>query len=139
MASFHIHSARGLRAGLAPALSAVLLTLFAPPSPPKAAEPVSQVVDGDTIRIGEERIRLMGFDTPETRCRCREECLLAAEATALLARILGSGEVEIDRRRKDRYGRTLAVVTVDGRDVAETMIDTGLAYPYEGGRRRSWC
>jgi endonuclease YncB( thermonuclease family) len=40
---------------------------------------------------------------------------------------------------QDRYGRTLAVVLADGRDVAEVLIGEGLAREYHGGRREGWC
>ncbi|WP_290897841.1 thermonuclease family protein [Hoeflea sp.] len=41
--------------------------------------------------------------------------------------------------RTDRYGRTLACVYADGRDVAKALIAAGLARPYDGGRREGWC
>ncbi len=47
--------------------------------------------------------------------------------------------IEIGRRAKDRYGRTLARVAVDGRDLGELLVGVGLARPYHGERRQSWC
>lgn len=41
-------------------------------------------------------------------------------------------------RVKDRYGRTLATIEVNGRDVGKIMIAEGLARPWTG-KRRSWC
>jgi endonuclease YncB( thermonuclease family) len=45
----------------------------------------------------------------------------------------------LESGKLDRYGRTLASVTVNGRDVGEILIGEGLARPYQGGRRGSWC
>jgi micrococcal nuclease len=99
-----------------------------------------RVVDGDTIAIGRERIRLMGFDAPEThRPRCARERRLGQRARARLAGLLRGGEIGLQRRGRDRYGRTLAVLAADGRDVAAIMIAEGLARPYHGERRKGWC
>jgi micrococcal nuclease len=111
---------------------------------PACAEPVKPgeivIIDGDTVAIGNERIRLKGFDTPETYdAKCADELALGLEATDALGRLLKSGKVEIKRnRRKDLYGRTLARITVNGVDVAR--IGEGLAVRYNGrGRRLDWC
>jgi endonuclease YncB( thermonuclease family) len=49
-----------------------------------------RVVDGDTIRLGRERIRILGIDTPETqnRARCDAERRLAALATMTLKELI---------------------------------------------------
>jgi micrococcal nuclease len=70
--------------------------------------------DGDTIRCGDERIRLTGIDAPELgRCKPRRRrCALgdgAASRRALQAAMM-KGELRIVRLGRDRYGRTLAVV-----------------------------
>ena len=57
-----------------------------------------------------------------------------------LEELLASGEVRvIENGRTDKYRRTLAHVEVDGRDVGEILIGEGLARPYSGERRKSWC
>ncbi|MBC7101782.1 MAG: thermonuclease family protein [Parvibaculum sp.] len=99
------------------------------------------VYDGDTILLGQERIRIVGLDTPELGhlARCREEGVAAERAKQALIGEIARGNVALDRQGIDRYGRTLARVTVDGRDVASTLIANGLARPYSGGRRDGWC
>jgi micrococcal nuclease len=96
------------------------------------------VIDGDTILVDGERVRIMGLDAPEIDCHCPRECRLAQEAKGALARLLAQPPV-IERHGKDRYGRTLARVTAGGRDVADSLIARGLARPYHGGRRQPWC
>lgn len=108
---------------------------------PASAERIARVVDGDTIVTASgEKVRLMGFDTPEIRGKCPRERELARQATALLRRLAGSG-LKLERRGRDRYRRTLAVArTPAGEDVAAALIRAGLAHPYEGrGPRGGWC
>jgi len=97
-------------------------------------------VDGDTLRCGAERVRIVGLDAPEMQGRCARERRLAVAARDRL-QVLVRGGAEIRRQpRPDRYGRTLAVVRDrDGRDVAAVLIAEGLARPHGRGRRASWC
>ena len=99
------------------------------------------VVDGDTFYIGGEKVRIAGIDAPETHpSRCADEARLGNAATEQLHALLNSGAVtmtSIDRDR-DRYGRLLRNVAVNGADLGETMIGAGVAREYGGGRR-PWC
>lgn len=106
-------------------------------------------VDGDTLRnlrTG-ERLRLIGIDAPELHpARCERERSLGLAARAFLQhRIEIAREVRVERRdrypdgRRDRYGRTPAVVLVDGVDVAHELVKDGFARPYAGGERQGWC
>lgn len=97
------------------------------------------IPDGDTIRCDGEYIRLANIDTPELRgAKCPAERRLAKVAKRRLDDLLHSGEVTIARNGRDRYRRTLAVISVNGIDVGETLIAEDLARPWEG-RRRTWC
>src|SRR6188472_3699291 len=77
---------------------------------PGATWTVSEVIDGDTIRVAnagvEEVVRLVGINTPE-----HDECW-SDEATAALAEVLGTGPVRMERDVSDRdqYGRLLRYV-----------------------------
>jgi micrococcal nuclease len=65
---------------------------------------------------------------------------LGQKATARLEQLIASGVARIiESGRRDKYGRTLAVLTVNGEDVAGVMIGEGLARAYHGERRQSWC
>lgn len=118
---------------------------------------VVSVIDGDTLEVrvhiwlGQElntRVRLAGIDAPELRGNCDREKDLARRARAyLLARLLpaeaevGSGEIRLREVRYGKYaGRVLArVETLDGTDLGQGLIAAGLARPYDGRRRASWC
>jgi micrococcal nuclease len=100
------------------------------------------VTDGDTIRHDEETYRLMGFDTPETfRSRCAAELKFGLEAKEyLLQRLRNGKELQLHWKGMDKYRRRLAVLTIDGVDIAADMIEAGLAVEYHGkGKRINWC
>ena len=98
-----------------------------------------RVVDGDSIVCNRERIRLLDIDAAETeQARCPAERARGDAATAALRRMLGNGMIEIERDGRDGYGRTLALVRVNGPDVGAAMVAGGYARPYAGGRR-PWC
>ncbi len=100
------------------------------------------VVDGDTIYLNGEKIRIAGIDAPETHdYGCPTELDRGERAASRLKSLLNSGGpvtlTSIDRD-EDAYGRKLRNVAVGGADVGDTLIGEGLARAYGGGRR-SWC
>jgi len=109
-------------------------------------------LDGDTARdTCGETFRLVGFDTPEhaPRAKCPQEAELARQAHERLGQLIEDGKLwggRLERTgRKGKYGRTLARLFAYNRetgkveDVGVVMIRDGLARPYDGGKRRSWC
>lgn len=88
-------------------------------------------IDGDTLRCGRERIRLLGIDAPEMPGHCRRgrQCVEGdpIAAKVALAAAIARGPATIERRGRDRYGRTLARVSVSGVDLSEHMVRTGHA------------
>lgn len=100
------------------------------------------IVDGDTIKINKTTYRLMGFDTPETyQAKCEPEKVKGEAATERLTELLLAAKViEIDTRGRDKYRRLLAVLYIDSKDIAVTLIREGHAVPYNGRtKRRDWC
>jgi endonuclease YncB( thermonuclease family) len=96
------------------------------------------VIDGDSLRAGNDNIRLIGIDAPELRQSCRDEhgrewtCGRAAKAR--LAALIGGAEVACTARGHDRYGRTLAVCSAgDIADLGETLVREGYAVDYYQG------
>lgn len=102
---------------------------------------VTCVVDGDTLWLNGEKIRAMGYDTPEPQtniCGGEREKRLAAQASARFMQLLNTTEITIERRGKDQYGRTLAVIRSNGRLMGEILISEGLARRWPDGRE-FWC
>lgn len=99
------------------------------------------VVDGDTIWLRGEKVRIADIDTPETHdFGCQSEKDLGDRATTRLLELLGTGSITLEPidRDKDQYGRLLRLVLVNGESVGDTLVEEGLARWYEGGRR-PWC
>jgi endonuclease YncB( thermonuclease family) len=89
--------------------------------------PVTEIVDGDTIRCGElGRVRLLLIDTPE-----RDQKPWGARARSALEALLAVGSearLESDVQARDQYGRLLAYVyRSDGLQVNEMMVRNGYA------------
>ena len=94
---------------------------------------VVAVVDGDTIDVSwgvrRERLRLLGVDTPETVDPRRPVGCYGPEASAYTHRRLQGRSVRLrfDRQRRDRFGRLLAYVEVDGRRFNDELLAGGYA------------
>lgn len=106
------------------------------------------VIDGDTFKIGERKIRIIGIDAPETHpARCDAEAKMGEKATAELQRLLNQGPFTMVGRIDDpvdKYGRELRAVRrvkADGATqlIAREMIDSGMVRAYRGSFRKSWC
>jgi micrococcal nuclease len=100
------------------------------------------VIDGDTVLAQGITVRLLGFDAPAINAnKCAFEQELGLKAKARLEELVDHGEtVSLQSSgRKDRFGRTLGTLVINGVDVADTMILEELAVPFDGGKRRSWC
>lgn len=98
--------------------------------------PVS-VHDGDSIRCGSERVRIEDIDAPELpdspKCRDARRSYAWCDYRAgyrsrdALQAFLSKGPVMIERIGVDRYGRTLARVSVNGQDAGAYLVGLGLA------------
>jgi micrococcal nuclease len=117
----------------------VLFTLLVAPA---IAAQSWKAIDGDTIiNPAGEMIRIANIDTAEIEGRCESERALAQKAKAATQSALdraGSVTLRPYERSRDRHGRTLAYVLVDGRDLGELLVAQGLARRWTG-RRQSWC
>ena len=113
---------------------------------------VIKVIDGDTvdvdidlgfgISLNNERVRIMGIDTPESRTRDKVEKKFGLASKARLKELLGKTTVlktQINKKGEDmkgKFGRVLGdFVTENGKMVTEIMIKEGHCVPYFGGSK----
>ncbi|MDK3074928.1 thermonuclease family protein [Sedimentitalea sp. JM2-8] len=93
-----------------------------------------QVIDGDTIDIGSERVRLFGIDAPEADQTCDrasgETWACGAWVTEQVRSRYQTRVATCVSLDTDRYGRTVARCEVDGADIGRALVSDGLAFAY---------
>jgi len=111
-----------------------------------------KAVDGDTVDVDidlgfntwlrDERVRIMGIDTPESRTSDKVEKVFGLAAKARLKELLKDGGILVTTEEKNgedmrgKFGRILGdFKTPDGRLVTEVMIAEGHCVPYFGGSK----
>ena len=105
------------------------------------------VVDGDTFKLGNTSVRVVGIDTAEKDADCAAEAVQAEASTEALQAWLNRGPFRMTHRLDepiDRYGRSLRTVyrlRPDGSEdrPADFMRREGGARGYWGGGRGGWC
>ena len=87
--------------------------------------------DGDTLRCNGRSVRLLGIDAPELPGHCRRGRVCAPgdprASKAALAIAAMAGPATLRHFNVDRYGRSVALVTVAGRDLSCQQLTTGRA------------
>lgn len=112
---------------------------------------VIKVVDGDTVDVDidlgfgvtltDERVRIMGIDTPESRTRDKVEDLFGEAAKARLKELMKDGGKLItteDKKGEDmkgKFGRILGDFEIGDKRVTDIMIEEGHAVAYFGGSK----
>src|SRR5512143_2646213 len=103
---------------------------------PQAAEAITgraKVVDGDSLEIGSDRVRLFGIDAPEGRQDCLrngQAWRCGDDAAAKLRSLVQGATVRCLPRDTDEYGRSVAVCKNGNTDIHAEMVRAGLALAY---------
>jgi len=106
-----------------------------------AAVAAIAVIDGDTVHMGAERYRLLGIDAAEIHhAQCDAERRLGKLTKRRLEALIasGAGALRPENPKRDKYGRLLVHLFVDGEDASCVLIREGYARPWHG-RREDWC
>lgn len=116
-----------------------------PAAPPTSSAPLSSttpgltgvptsITDGDTLRLGEVRVRLFGIDAPERDQVCRDgsgqDYACGARATDALRALIADGPITCMQVDTDRYGRTVATCAAQGQDLGAALVASGWALAY---------
>ncbi|MFZ9684961.1 MAG: thermonuclease family protein [Gemmobacter sp.] len=115
----------------------VLLALCASVAAAQAAEPLAgsaRVSDGDTLRMGEVRLRIHGIDAPESDQRCTDaagaQWACGAWAASVLRGLVAGQALRCTEVERDRYGRSVARCAAGGVDLGAAMVAAGAAVAY---------
>jgi len=111
---------------------------------------IISVYDGDTFRVDIDAlpeivgkniaIRILGIDTPEIQGKCEQEKLLAIKARDLARDYLNNAKsIHLKNLSRGKYFRLLADVFVDDFNLADALLEKGLAVKYSGKKKSSWC
>lgn len=105
--------------------------------------------DGDTVRttirpfqdLPPLSIRVRGIDTPEIRGKCDAEKAKAQQAKQLMNNLLRGQTITVVPYSWDKYGGRVVADMYGPNNVkiSDIMIREGLARPYNGGAKASWC
>ena len=112
---------------------------------------LKKVIDGDTVDVDidlgfgiwqmNERVRIMGIDTPESRTRNKIEKKFGLAAKARLKSLLGPKPIlqtTISKKGEDmkgKFGRVLGDFLIEGKQVSQIMCKEGHAVAYFGGSK----
>jgi endonuclease YncB( thermonuclease family) len=120
--------------------SALVVLLHSPDASAAVLQGPARVVDGDTIVISNEKIRIYGVDAPESKQQCTDRagrpyaCGLTS-ASALTAKLEGKA-VECSVKNKDQYGRNVAACRVGSEDIGAWLVQNGHAVAYKCALRQ---
>jgi len=112
----------------------VLLSLASEAVCAKEIRGIPQIVDGDTVYIGNEKIRLSGIDAPET-----DQICLDAQGQAFACGVVARDKLqaysdgrewECDLSGRDRYGRDIGTCYVEGEDINQWLVRNGWALAF---------
>lgn len=92
-----------------------------------------RIIDGDTIELSSEKMRLFGIDAPEKGQPCKRnnasyDC--GAASKEHLEFLLTGAKVECVKKKKDKWGRYIALCSADGEDISQLMVRHGWAVAY---------
>ena len=93
----------------------------------------ARIIDGDTIHIKSNKIRLHGIDAPETKQTCKidnQDWYCGKQSTKELKNLINNQKVECNVNDVDRYNRYVAICFVNEININQWMVKNGWAIAY---------
>ena len=93
----------------------------------------ARIIDGDTIHIKSNKIRLHGIDAPETKQTCKidnQDWYCGKQSTKELKNLIKNQKVECNVNDVDRYNRYVAICYVNEININQWMVKNGWAIAY---------
>jgi len=109
---------------------AVLSVALTPAAQAQDFAGTARAVDGDTVVVGERRVRVFGIDAPEYRQTCKvgwSNWSCGADAATAMRAMVDGRQLSCTPVDRDVYGRTVATCRAGSTDVAAAMLAKGLA------------
>ncbi len=110
-----------------------ILICFSPVSSGKTIFGKAKVIDGDTIHIYKNKIRLHAIDAPETNQTCNKNNKVwncGIESTKFLKKLIGKNKIECITTGKDQYNRFIGICYKNNLDLNSEMVLNGWAIAY---------
>ena len=93
----------------------------------------ARIIDGDTIHIKSNKIRLHGIDAPEIKQTCKidnQNWYCGKQSTKELKNLINNQKVECNVNDIDRYNRYVAICYVNEININQWMVKNGWAIAY---------
>lgn len=117
-------------------VATALLLAFSTPSYAWQGKVVG-ITDGDTIKVlrnnKQVKIRLHGIDTPE------KAQAFGKKAKQFTAKMVAGKIVNVQETDKDKYNRTVAIITLNDKNLNESLVASGFAWVYKKYCKQSYC
>ena len=100
---------------------------------------IVKVIDGDTIKIGNEKIRFGGIDAPELKQICfknEEKISCGILVKNVLKKKIGKETPKCISEGKDVYKRTVAECFINGESLSKFLVSNGYAFAYRKYSRK---
>ena len=113
-------------------LALILVTTTLAAKPPTVSG-IAKVIDGDSLTVAGNKVRLYGIDAPEHDQQCTQGSTkwpCGTAATEKLRTLVGTDKIDCEQRDIDRYDRIVAICKRGATDLGAAMVSAGLALAY---------
>lgn len=111
----------------------IWMVIYANQAPMTELKGLARVVDGDSLEMRSEKIRIVGIDAPEFDQSCgnvKNQWPCGQQSKSALAKLIDNKTVRCAVQGFDKYRRSLAICYVEGKDIGKWMVTNGWAVSF---------